>query len=225
MNDNTIPHLITEQVYENWAIAWKELETETKSFEFFKSEKGALTAVVFDGENISSLISTTGISTIKIRFGFDKEEGSFKIILYGTDLSGQILTPYYVPARTVYSGKSLLEGHGKVPKELMNQWLENWVEQVDNDTVASKNFMTPYGFTRGYNYPLEEFIQPLFKFEKSPEIFVCFVMHKYFGINYLTTKETTSTFGVVLQGRGVATENDSKSDPYYDLTAPCPRTC
>ncbi len=225
MNDHTIPYLISEQDYENWAIAWKELESEGKPFHFFKSEEGVLTSVVFDADYISSLISTTGIATVKIRFGYDRDAESFKIIIYGTDLSGQILTPYYVPARTVYTGKVLMEGHGKVPKELMNQWLENWVEAVEKDNITYKNFMTPYGFTRGFNYPLEEFLQPLFKFEKAPEIFVCFVMHKYFGINYLSTKETTSTFGVVIQGRGLATENDSKSDPFYDLTAPCPRTC
>lgn len=222
---NTTPHLITEQVFENWAIAWKELEAYTKPYDFFKSEKGLLTAVVFDGGNISSLLSTTGIGTIKIRFGYDKETSSFKIILFGTDLTGQILTPYYVPARNEYSDKDLLEGSGKVPIELINQWKENWLDKAEQDTITNKNFITPYGFTRGYNYPLEEFIQTLFKFKKAPDIFICFVMHEYYGINYLTTKETTSTFGVVLQGRGTVADNDSKSDPYYDLTAPCPRTC
>jgi len=217
-------NLISEQVFDNWTIAWKELEFDQKPYEFFKKDGQLLTAVVFDATDMTSLISTTGVSTVKVRFGLDAENVAFKIILFGTDSYGQILTPYYVSARDVYSG--LGDDEGEVPIELINQWKKNWIEKGSSGEISNKSFLTPYGFTRGYNYPLKEFIQTLFKFETAPDIFIEFVLHEYYGVNYLKTQEITSTFGVVLHGKDSSKElNDGKTDGYYDLTAPCPRTC
>jgi hypothetical protein len=224
LDKNVKANLISELVYDTWTVAWKDLELNQKPYEFFKRDAELLTAVVFNGSNMTSLISTTGVSTIKIRFGLDVKKASFKIILFGTDSTGQILTPYYVPERKVYSDLAS-EEEGLVPTELINQWKQNWLDK-GGEGITNKNFMTPYGFTRGYNYSLQEFIQTLFKFKKAPNIFVHFVLHEYYSPNYLVTKETISTFGVVIQGRGATPElEDEKTDGYYDLTAPCPRTC
>lgn len=224
LNKELNANLISEKVFDNWSIAWKELEFDQKPYEFFKREEGLITAAVFDAADMTSLISTIGVSTVKVRFGLDEENRSFQILLFGTDNTGQILTPYYVQARNVYSG--LGQEEGEVPIELINQWKRNWIVKGSADEISNKSFLTPYGFTRGYNYPLKEFIQTLFKFEKAPDILIEFVLHEYYGVNYLTTKEMTSTFGVVLHGNDVSKGlDDGKDGGYYDLTAPCPRTC
>jgi len=227
-NNFSTAHLISEQVFENWSIDWKNLEHDTNPYQFFKGEQGVLYGVVFSSGNMSSLLSTTGVSTVKIRFGFDKENATFQIILFGTDNTGQVMTPYYVPAKNLYYEKNdLADEQGRVPAELIRQWKQNWIAKAAKGNVTYKNFMTPYGFTRGYNYPLTEFIEALFTFQTAPDINIIFVLHEYYGIDYLTTKETTSTFGVVLHGTKTASTTNLMDDPdgYYDLTAPCPRTC
>ena len=221
-------HLVPEQTFDNWTVAWKNLEFDPNPFEFFKSEEGLIAGVVFDSHNISSLLSTTGVSTIKIRFGFNAETKDFEIILFGTDSTGQVLTPYYVPAKKLYQKPDASPAdEGKVPSELIKQWKNNWLVKAGKGIIDTKNFMTPYGFTRGYNYPLKEFIETLFTFSTAPDINIVFVLHEYYGINYLITKEKTFTFGVVLQGKKASSGDSVEEDPdsYYDLTAPCPRTC
>jgi hypothetical protein len=142
-------NLISEKVFDNWTIAWKELEFDQKPYEFFKTEKGLITAAVFDAADMTSLISTTGVSTVKVRFGLDTESATFQVLLFGTDNHGQILTPYYVQARNVYS--ALGQDEGEVPIELINQWKKNWIDKASAGEISNKSFLTPYGFTRGYN--------------------------------------------------------------------------
>lgn len=228
-NNPLATHLISQQTFETWSYAWQQKEFNTNPFDFFKEGDEILVSVLFDSKSMSSLLSTTGVSTIKIRFGFNVEKNDFEIILFGTDSTGQILTPYYIPFKKNYKGLSaeLGEEDGKVPSELIRQWKNNWLIAAGKGAVNNSNFTTPYGFIRGYNYSLKEFIQTLFTFNKAPNINVVFVLHEYYGVNYLTTHQLTSTFGVVLQGQ--KSENDiglgADDEAYYDLTAPCPRTC
>jgi hypothetical protein len=227
-NINALPQLISEQVFENWAFAWQKLEFDTNPFNFFKEGDQTLSGVVFDSHNMSSLLSTTGVSTIKIRFGLNVETADFEIILFGTDNMGTVMTPYYVPCKKNYFKPETALEEGKVPTELIKQWKKNWEKTAGAGHVTNMNFITPYGFTRGYNYSLKEFIETLFTFQTAPDIQVVFVLHTYYGVNYLTTKETTSTFGVVLHAQKPGSSDaDLQVDPdaYYDLTAPCPRTC
>lgn len=229
ININSTAQLISEQVFENWAFAWQKLEFDPNPFGFFKNGEQILSGVVFNSHNMSSLLSTTGVSTIKIRFGLNLETNSFEIILFGTDTTGQIMTPYYVPSKkNYYTPDAALGEQGRVPAELIKQWKKNWLVTAGAGKVTSKDFITPYGFTRGYNYSLKEFIETLFTFRTAPDINVVFVLHEYYGVNYLTTKQVTSTFGVVLHAQnadssGATLQGDP--DAYYDLTAPCPRTC
>ena len=222
-------HLISQQTFENWSYAWQQLEFNSKPFDFFKEGDELIVSMLFDSKSMSSLLSTTGVSTIKIRFGLNIEKNDFEIILFGTDTTGQILTPYYIPFRKNFQKTSppIEQGDGKVPIELIRQWKNNWLVTAGKGAVTNNNFLTPYGFTRGYNYALKEFIETLFTFDKAPNINIVFVLHEYYGVNYLTTQQVTSTFGVVLQAQksekdiGLSADDES----YYDLTAPCPRTC
>lgn len=221
--------LISQQTFENWSYAWQQLEFNSAPFDFFKEGDELIVSVVFDSKSMSSLLSTTGVSTIKIRFGYNDENSNFEIILFGTDTTGQTLTPYYIPFKKNYQQISpeLGQGEGKVPTELIRQWKNNWLVTAGKGAVTKNNFITPYGFTRGYNYALKEFIETLFTFDKAPNINVVFVLHEYYGVDYIATQQITSTFGLVLQGQksekdiGLTADDES----YYDLTAPCPRTC
>ena len=143
MNSKTTKtYLITQKQFEEWTSAWAQFEFQTGKFNFFMNGDALQTGVIFEKNFVNYLVSTTGASTIKIRFGFDPIEKSFEIILFGTDNTGQVLTPYYVPSEKVYYSPSpILTETGRVPQELVRNWRENWIAKAETGDITSYNFM------------------------------------------------------------------------------------
>tara|TARA_R110002124_G_scaffold191140_1_gene358570 strand:+ start:336 stop:1115 length:780 start_codon:yes stop_codon:yes gene_type:complete len=236
-------YLISKEEYEAWTGAWEALKFTTQPFDFFERNGHLQSAAVLESTFVTYLVSTTGATTIKIRFGFNPLTKSFEIILFGTDHSGLVLTPYYVPGRKKYfkevskSDVALTEG-GRVPKELVETWKNNWKEKGSTGTITSEDFMNAYGFTRGYNYAYKEFIETLFKSDTTPNVNIVFVLHEYLAADAASVEELSNTFGILLEGQKAKDpstitspdddeddDDDDSDEDYYDLSAPCPKTC
>ena len=235
---------ITDRDFAKWTANWMELEDQQEPFNFFKLGKDTyLLGSFLEPEDIETLFSAIGVSEIKVRLGVD-EDNKFKLILFGTDNTGERFTPYY--AHTPIDSEQIKDGDsdGNVPDILADKWKEYWLEHVKKD-IFSKHFMTHSGFLQGYNYTSKELIDSLFKFdiENPPRIYICFVLHKYIAFNADTNFNPYDfthryTFGLLFQAIPTPSSdkydpatgeliilNDAPSSGYYDLSAPCPRTC
>jgi hypothetical protein len=82
--------------------------------------------------------------------------------------------------------------------------------------------------------PLKELLAALFRFEKMPKIYIRFVLHRYFpAANEVVQRELTGSYAFGLLFQGIANREGDHSgltgpdeeSGYYDLSAPCPRTC
>ncbi|MCF0074677.1 hypothetical protein LZD49_29600 [Dyadobacter sp. CY261] len=222
---------ISDELFAKWAAQWQALEHSREPFNFFKSGDQLLLGDYFDSADLETLVSTPGITVIKVRFGFDTEEKQFKLVLFGVDSAGQIITPYYAHAPADFRPSGDGPG-GNVPDVLAKQWIRYWEEKGHADDITSTLFRSQYGFLNGYNYPVKELIAALFNFTKMPKYYIRFVLHRYFkfaeepGIGDL---EASYTFGLLFQAIPDQKESgligpDADSG-YYDLSAPCPRTC
>jgi hypothetical protein len=217
---------------------WTELEGSTSPFDFFQSKSGKIILGDFlDNEDMETLFSAIGVSVIKVRFGINSvnDKTKFILILFGVDNAGERLTPYYAHTFEDLEPVSGGDPHGNVPDILADKWKNYW---KNAEVITSKNFMTHSGFLQGYNYPVKELISSLFKFniENPPKIFIGFILHKYkdFNINPSVKTEDVYTFGLLFQAvpsneisdktLGSFGRSDGDSG-YYDLSAPCPRTC
>ncbi|WP_146151512.1 hypothetical protein [Dyadobacter jiangsuensis] len=185
-----------------------------------------------DGDDFETLVSTPGVAVIKVRFGFEPGENPFKLVLFGVDSAGQIITPYY--AHTPADFREAGEGPGgNVPDVLARQWIKYWERKGHEGEITSPLFRTQYGFLNGYNYPVKELLAALFRFEKMPKIYLRFVLHRYFpAANEEVQKELTGSYAFGLLFQAISNKEDGSGalgiDPdsgYYDLSAPCPRTC
>jgi hypothetical protein len=229
---------ISDEVYAKWTEQWRELEHHREAFDFFKSGEKLLLGDFFDSSDMETLFSTAGITTVKVRLGYEKDKNAFKVILFGVDSVGEMLTPYY--AHTPGDFREIGGGGpgGNVPDVLANQWKKYWADLGYAGDITNQRFMTHYGFLNGYNYPVKELINALFKFKKLPQIYIGFVLHKYYpvdrsDVSAVDKPEAVYTFGLLFQA--VSTNNSGGTEKedvtgesdssYYDLSAPCPRTC
>ena len=219
-----------------WTANWQELENSPGTFPFFKQDEKLMLGFYFDSTDIETLFSTPGIATIKVRFGFSDDK-KFKIILFGTDNVAERLTPYYTANAPDYKPVGSGPQHGNVPSALANLWREHWRTYGSKNDITSQMFMTHYGFLRGYNYSLKELIDALFNFKIMPKLYIAFVLHKYrpiAGASFTSAVDEAYVFGLLFQSIPNKTGNDPESNDnvmaaddggYYDLSAPCPRTC
>lgn len=228
-----MPKFISDEVFAKWAAQWQALEHSREPFGFFNLGSKLLLGDFFDGNDFETLVSTPGISVIKVRFGFDTEETAFKLVLFGVDSAGQIITPYYAHAPADFREAGDGPG-GNVPDVLAKQWIRYWEEKGHAGEIISPLFRTQYGFLNGYNYPVKELLAALFRFEKMPKIYIRFVLHRYFpAANEEVQKELTGSYAFGLLFQGIANRGGDTSgligpdeeSGYYDLSAPCPRTC
>ena len=228
-----MPKFISDEVFVKWTAQWQALEHSREPFGFFNLGSKLLLGDFFDGNDFETLVSTPGIAVIKVRFGFDTEETKFKLVLFGVDNTGQIITPYYAHAPADFREAGDGPG-GNVPDVLAKQWIRYWEEKGHAGEIASPLFRTQYGFLNGYNYPVKELLAALFRFEKMPKIYIRFVLHRYFpAANEDVQKELTGSyaFGLLFQamanrgGESSVVLGPDEESGYYDLSAPCPRTC
>jgi hypothetical protein len=110
-----MPKFISDEVFAKWAAQWQALEHSREPFGFFNFGSKLLLGDFFDGNDFETLVSTPGISVIKVRFGFDTEETAFTLVLFGVDSAGQIITPYYAHAPGDFRGSGRWSGR-KCPR-------------------------------------------------------------------------------------------------------------
>ncbi|PSL34127.1 hypothetical protein CLV60_101496 [Dyadobacter jiangsuensis] len=206
--------------------------TQPRTLWLFNLGSKLLLGDYLDGDDFETLVSTPGVAVIKVRFGFEPGENPFKLVLFGVDSAGQIITPYY--AHTPADFREAGEGPGgNVPDVLARQWIKYWERKGHEGEITSPLFRTQYGFLNGYNYPVKELLAALFRFEKMPKIYLRFVLHRYFpAANEEVQKELTGSYAFGLLFQAISNKEDGSGalgiDPdsgYYDLSAPCPRTC
>ncbi|WP_353719122.1 hypothetical protein [Dyadobacter sp. 676] len=225
---------ISDELYAKWVAQWQALEHSREPFGFFKSGSKLLLGDFFDGDDFETLVSTPGINVIKVRFGFDTEQQQFKLVLFGVDNAGQIITPYYAHTPADFREQGDDGPGGNVPDVLARQWKRYWVEKGHANDITSPLFRSQYGFLNGYNYPVKELLSALFKYKIMPRIYISFVLHRYFpvvGDGSARDLGASYTFGLLFQA--IPAQEGDKSgvlgtdadSGYYDLSAPCPRTC
>ncbi|GGM95638.1 hypothetical protein GCM10010967_31370 [Dyadobacter beijingensis] len=222
---------ISDELFAKWTAQWQALEHSREPFGFFKTGEKLLLGDYFDSGDLETLVSTPGIAVVKVRFGFETDKREFKLVLFGVDSAGQIITPYY--AHTPGDFRPSGDGPGgNVPDVLAKRWIRYWEQKGYADDVTSTFFRSQYGFLNGYNYPVKELIAALFKFTEMPRFYIRFVLHKYFPFAEdpaIADLEASYTFGLLFQAIPDKAETGAlgidADSGYYDLSAPCPRTC
>ncbi|RYU76729.1 hypothetical protein [Hymenobacter persicinus] len=230
-------HTISELEFTRAAAIWAEQASSEKIIDFFKKGSSLQVGVLLNYDSANLLFSTMGISTIKIRFGGQQDEQGtyrFALILFGEDAYGQRVTPYYNPQQGNYKDVSLIQGEpGNLPTELAKQWMQHWEGKGAKDDLNAGMFGTIYGFLQGYNYPVKEFMSAMQGFEAAPDILISFGLHRYLGVPKEASsaaEEVVYTFGLLFNAVQAAGPVAGLAAPveesgYFDLTAPCPRTC
>lgn len=233
-------HIISATEYDTWVYNWKRQEHTTSPYTFFLHKEKMQTGMAFEFDHLRYLLSTTGVTTVKIRFGLheftDGQDPKFHLVLFGADGGNEVITPYFTsPAFTHHHNDYPVQGdsEGNLPQALMKEWEKDWQDQVTAGTVGQQNFKIRYGFLQGYNYPLKEFMEALGTFKGASTIHIKFGLHKYYD-RYETPESVlihVHTFGLVLYACTKAPDGDATKavvideSGYYDLTAPCPQTC
>ncbi len=221
-------HTITEEVFKSLTSDWKALEFETATFPFFADSDRIQTGVVLNQKTLEYLLSTPGTSTIKIRFGFSKEETSFLLILWGIDETGQRLTPYYLAKDPIYRSRPDHTNGGRVPMELEKQWRYYWLTRTNDNEISALNFQVSRGFLKGYNYEMDEFTEALLIDRKANDVRISFVLHEHLPVTYQEGEPPVYTFGLLLHAQTdlqKLKDDDDDDDGYFDLARPCPPTC
>ncbi|WP_155832977.1 hypothetical protein [Hymenobacter swuensis] len=178
-----------------------------------------------------------------------EEHQEFHLILFGVDNANEIVTPYFTSyAFTYHYRQGQLGEGGNLPRALMRQWEEEWYQQAKAEAVDHAMFTVRYGLLQGYNYPLGEIMSALGAFNGAANVQIRFGLHRYYDSDYVSDLEpaTRYAFGLILYasravepgaavredaalaatgGQPAAPDGAIEDSGYYDLTAPCPRTC
>jgi hypothetical protein len=209
------------------------------------STEKMLVQVYFNDATIQSLLSCVGVKHIHARFAianeyhpFEINSPTFTIIIYATDHLGQRCSAYHVGKpqyddTIVVSGGKPLQGIGNfISSCLAQEWIGEWKTVCDGNPKApgclSKFFLTNYGYLTGYNYIMSDFMYSLFPPGTRKECYdlvILPVIHKYVSNNPISQPTWSRTFGLVLAGVQLVT-NDSADDEevntFYDLSLPTP---
>jgi hypothetical protein len=177
-----------------------------------------------------SLIGTPNCHNYKVRFGYDPLETDsfkFKMLVWGVDLAGDRVTAYCCPqVKLTSTPLTLVNGGdpvgGLVAPQMAQCWLDNWEELSDYDAGTFKVTVYPEGdieVLRGYNYSSSDFHKVIDAAKATIEnVFFLNVCHDIVPAN---EDEAPNLFGTM-----IAAMNDGKViSNYYDLSAPCPKTC
>ena len=162
-------------------------------------------------------------------------------------------TSYAVSERSAHHFEE--EEQGNLPRILMKKWEKTWRSKASDNEVDQTTFKIRYGFLQGYNYPLTEFMGSLSRFTQAPSIHIRFGLHEYYDVDNasisnpnplyafglilyaskwvesskatLLSAITSSADDQLLRGDYTVVQKDAVEEDsgYYDLTAPCPRTC
>jgi hypothetical protein len=136
-----------------------------------------------------------------------------------------------------------------IPNLVVQEWLEYW---ADAREITPEMFRTSYGPLQGYTFSLGDFRDPLFEalpwphgrknhYKDHYNLRVDFALHKYYPA-VGESCEPTLTFGLVLQLQELkriwpepvpgeyhsgefelpAVTDEEISDPFFDMSMPCP---
>ncbi|TDN39149.1 hypothetical protein E4631_24205 [Hymenobacter sp. UV11] len=195
--------------YENWIKNWEKMEHRTGPFNFFMHEGKVQTGVIFHFNSLRYLFSTTGVVTIKVRFGLSEPGGGrvpqFHLVLFGVDSQNTIITPYFTSSSFTHHHhySKDVTGEGNLPRELMRLWKKSWHKNVEDGIVNKHMFFlhrTNGGFLKGYNYALKEIMDAVGSFTGTSDIHIKFGLHKYYALQEKPESELAfvHTFGLIL---------------------------
>ncbi|MGI4873110.1 MAG: hypothetical protein ACRYFX_18275 [Janthinobacterium lividum] len=238
-NDSNTPLIISSEAFNGGSLRWQQLVGQPDSQEAlnncFSTDGSRQLYLSMPVDWVRSLLSAVGCVGVNIRFLLD-ENAAFLLALYAIDTQNNRVSAYYAlnAQTTAYSnrmpqgnGKELTddflsagdESNGQVPHAMAKEWLDYWKAA---DQLTSGMFATQYGFLKGYNFERDDLMDNLFNVVAGEEqqLRVYFGLHKYYAHDHDDDPLPTYTFGLVL--RLVAPDAASSSDPFYDMSAPCP---
>lgn len=174
----------------------------------------------------------------------------FALALYATDATGEPLSAYYLSSPAAHFKNQPIKGPlstgdeldaTQVPYYLVRSWLTNWASA---EKLHPDMFTTRFGTLQGYSFSIGDMMVPLFNSqpakgaEDKREIHIDLCLHEYYSA--AKRHELTHTFGLVLRLYANAKEPAEKlvatdvsfekpadqaadpSQPFYDMSTPCP---
>ena len=226
---------ISEEEFDKWTGLWKTTMSDSHSSlkDLFtdtvnKGRDYLQLGVGFKSQSILDFLSTVGLYTIFVRFGYDKEgSNKFKIILFGRDRQGNIVTPYMVGYPLYDTITNLIKDIdkykdklGEVPIPLAKKWIQNWKDMGRNASPAMFNISNSNGnqALQGYAYQMRELLNTLFMDEKTNEMYAILGLHQYPAREPSSVHRSSVayTFGLLLLG----IHNNKPPKPDNNETAP-----
>lgn len=219
------PLLINQAQYDLYTKTWRDTVKDTLDLNSYFTEGGErMLYVYYSADTIVKLVSTPSIDKVKVRFGIVADQ--FAVIAFASDADGIPVSAYFLALIPNTSEQGDAEGDttmpgDEVPQELAEAWMNNWaavsdVTQplfiVDNDGVED--------YLCGYTFKAADFRDTLFcnGTVATQIVRVHFGLHEYYRPN---TTELSATLGLVLDSTGPGGD----SGVFFDLSAPCPKTC
>jgi hypothetical protein len=219
------PLLINQTQYEAYTKLWHDTVKDTSDLNSYFTEGGErLLYAYYSADAIVNLVSTPGIHKVKVRFGIIDEQ--FAVIAFASDVDGIPVSAYFLAlnANSYELGDTQADAEllgDEVPQSLAEAWISNWTTApdvtqslfiVDNDGMED--------YLCGYTFKAADFRDTLFGDGAVTDriVRVHFGVHEYYRPN---TTELSATFGLVLDSSGPGGD----SGVFFDLSAPCPKTC
>lgn len=221
MTTTDTPGIISPETFTQYAANWLTVvgnEAELQQSFQSPTSLSKLLSVSFTMEQIQQLVSVVGAHYIMAKFLVTTDSPKFAIALYAGNAERARLSSYYISGSI---GAEVGLPGDEVPDVLAEQWLNAWsgAPQVKRDMFTSSVEDAPL---QGYTFDVNDFLALFYGLPqiKGESVLVHFGLHEY----YRSTTEgdkLTQTFGLVLRTNG----GEGSSDPFYDMSAPCPPIC
>ncbi|MFC1222739.1 hypothetical protein ACFE6N_02960 [Pedobacter sp. BG31] len=245
-------YIISELQFLECTFEWTKQVSSTKMPCKIFADKGSskermLVQVHFNDATIQSLLSCVGVKHIHARFviankyqPYKIKSPTFTIVVYATDQLGQRCSAYHLGRpqyddTIVVSGDKPFQGVGNfISSRLAQEWIDGWKMVCDGNPKApgclSELFLTNYGYLTGYNYLMSDFMYSLFPPGTQKECYdlvILPVIHKHVSNNLIGQPTLSRTFGLVLAGVQLLTDdgavdNAEEVKTFYDLSLPTP---
>lgn len=219
MTNNSPSGIISQDIFNEYAATWLSVvANDAELNQSFQVSGSKLLSVSFTMEQIQQLVSVVGAHYIMAKFLVTASGSQFSLALYAADAERQRLSSYYIAGDTTVVPS--LPGE-EVPDVLANQWLENWsnASPVTREMFASSLEGAPL---QGYTFDINDFLALFYDVTdiKGQTLLVHFGLHEYYR-TVSGEDKLTQTFGLVLRVK----DGDTSTDPFYDMSAPCPPLC
>jgi hypothetical protein len=161
------------------------------------------------------------INVWRLRFGLDLTQSDLlQIMLVGMANNGDIVTPYFQLTQPEMLPMSGLYSKIAVSNDDMQQWINQYISNIESNTIVKGNFSSPYNspnILHGYNYFSSDFSESIKNDANvNSKVFFTFII-------YTNTAPVShqNMFGVAVGDFGDLSPNFR----FYDLSKPCPPTC